>query len=805
MSITNIIWPQAPADTDYVEQSFGTNDYISTGYFEKSVIGSGGVGRSFENVQGVTSLFFDVDLVGLINAQRVADGETLEAKVSEKKKFLYAMDDDEVAMSKELLLENTLAAIVHVMKGPPHAVVDSGWGYHFHYAIAEDYRAEKDALKELHIAVVTEANRIVYGAVDGLEWPKAFDATNDVGCRLARVVGSWNKKDAKRPMPVKVISGDADEPLVDAKRCAHILRCIPAPSSSTHRASASASSRSSTAGTVHHIYFDKEPWPPGGTFQDMIDCMSPGETLNVVCPFGGSSKRSGFFVREVDGRSRYVSNATKDRYINKYRGPVQPPQPPTPPGGSPPPPPGGSPPSPPAPPSGPTGGRVRATLRMRVDRNGNGTGRPEPTTTNLMAVLRDDSTFDLKWDEFRQMLMDGDREVADSLYIQVLLLLEQDYNWNTNQPSKDKIWATAESVGRMNAFNPVTDYLNDLTWDGVSRVEYWIDRAIMQPCVAAGAELDASKTSLYRAYSKRWAISLVARALMPGCKVDTVLTLSGRQGFRKSTLFEAWSPFEDLFVDTKLNMSNSDKYLTIHRSWIYEDAEMASGSRASQEVMKNFLSSREDTFRSPYGRVMKSVKRKCVVVGTTNDASILKDTTGSRRYWIVDIPELCLVNRFHASQPVADIDYIRANRDQLLAEAVALFKSGEDYWLSPQEDEQRDAANQKHTTKNPWEEYADIAFFHSAGGKVNAFSVSEFVQAIDSEMSPNQISRISLTLTGALNAAGFRKHSGKIRGRVAYIKPVPSGVTPLKENGLQHVKDAVFGRSEDPFRDTSRR
>jgi hypothetical protein len=720
------------------------------------------------------------------------------------------MSDEQVQKAKETLLEAVADTLIDVMQGAPHLIVDSGWGWHFHYAVAEDYRMEKDALKRLHIMVVNEVNHLINGTSD-LDWPKAFDATNDVGSRICRKVGSWNRKQADRPLQCTVFSEAPDAPLIDSERYDRITDALPVRTSApppSQAASGATSSRSSArSSSRQYLDFRDQDWPEGGCWQDIVDSMVEGSRENVVCPFAGTSEGSGFFVKEQDGRSRFVSNAQSITYINTYRpnttgitpmvasasggsgGSQNPPPPPPPSGGNQ----GGS--------GGQQGGRnpnQRAVLTPRLDNEGNDTGQPEATTGNLLRVLMQDGRLDLWFDEFRQVCMNGTSEITDTIYIDLLLMLESDYNWRRGIPSKDKIWIAIQRVCEAQSRNPVADFLNGLQWDGVDRVEGWIQRAIINPCTAAGCKVDSLKLPLYRAYAKKWAISLVARALDPGCKVDTVLILSGRQGFRKSTLFEAWCPFPDLFVDTKLDMRSNDKYLTIHRSWIFEDAEMASGTRSTQEVMKNFLSSREDTFRSPYARTLKTVKRKCVVVGTTNDASILKDNTGSRRYWIVDIPEKIGVDKFHPSQPVADLAWIKANRDQLLAEAVHLFRSGEQWHLTPDEDADRDQANAKHRMENVWEEYAHLAFAHSFGGLKNAFSISDFVHAIDDEMKHKEVAKLGYTLSNALIGAGFKKHNKKYRGRTVYYKPVPSGVSTLKGDGLDKVREAAQGWPEKP-------
>jgi predicted P-loop ATPase len=56
-----------------------------------------------------------------------------------------------------------------------------------------------------------------------------------------------------------------------------------------------------------------------------------------------------------------------------------------------------------------------------------------------------------------------------------------------------------------------------------------------------------------------------------------------------------------------------------------------------------------------------------VFVASTNDTAYLRDSTGNRRFWPVKIG-------------VIDLEYLRADRDQLFAEALVAIRSGEQYW-----------------------------------------------------------------------------------------------------------------------------
>lgn len=203
-----------------------------------------------------------------------------------------------------------------------------------------------------------------------------------------------------------------------------------------------------------------------------------------------------------------------------------------------------------------------------------------------------------------------------------------------------------------NAFHPVREYLNSLTWDGTPRVErLWIDYV--------GAADDVYNRDVARLMM----IGAVTRIFEPGHKFDFATILEGLQGKRKSTLISIlgkhwFGELDGDFHDRKQMIEQ------MQGKWIMEIPELSGFNRSDVRSIKAFVTCQEDRARLAYARRAGEFPRQCIFIGSTNDKQYLKDDSGGRRWWPVE----CLVKEIPT-------DVLARNVDQLWAEAVYLYRA----------------------------------------------------------------------------------------------------------------------------------
>ena len=232
--------------------------------------------------------------------------------------------------------------------------------------------------------------------------------------------------------------------------------------------------------------------------------------------------------------------------------------------------------------------------------------------------------------------------------------------------ARNNMYDALAIVGEQNKINDVRDYLRGLKWDGIKRLDTLLS-----------VYLGADDTPYTRAVMRKSLCAAVARAVVGGVKYDNMPIITGPQGIGKSTflsvLGKAW------FSDSLTSFEGKEAAELIQGTWINEVGELTAFTKQETSAIKQFLSKCYDIYRAAYGRQTEKHPRRCVFFGTSNDSEFLKDSTGNRRFWPIDVG-------VHPAKK-SIWDDLPGEVDQVWAEAYAYWVLGEPLYLSKEVEE----------------------------------------------------------------------------------------------------------------------
>lgn len=282
------------------------------------------------------------------------------------------------------------------------------------------------------------------------------------------------------------------------------------------------------------------------------------------------------------------------------------------------------------------------------------------------------------WEDASQFKV---RKIDDRDAFMASLWLE---NHGVKQPKQIAMDALL-SVARDNQTNPAQEYFEGIKdkWDGKKRLATWL-------CYYLGAE--SQPAEYLEAVGTKWLVAIVSRAFEPGTKFDHVLVLEGAQGLGKSAALRELATFgeEIFFYDGQVSFADKDTLMALQGKMIVEMAEMASFKKAENEEIKAFISRTRDEYRAPYGRTILERPRYYVLTGSTNEKEYLPpDESGHRRIWPAECGRI-------------DMEALKADREQLWAEAATLYHGGYPTWVLPEQIEMFTLQQESRVIKDAW-------------------------------------------------------------------------------------------------------
>lgn len=305
------------------------------------------------------------------------------------------------------------------------------------------------------------------------------------------------------------------------------------------------------------------------------------------------------------------------------------------------------------------GGRTEQWPRLVRDKQ----QRIEPSADNLVKLLSRPDLIgrQLAFDEFKDELIWAPagqdeqqwRVFTDTDYIDVRIELERR---GMKAMSQELLRSAVQKAGCVFRIDTAQVWLKRLRWDGVERVEAF--------CASGWGWA----TSEYSAAVGRYIWTAMAgRVLEPGCQCDMAPILVSPQGAGKTSAIKAMVPDETFYTTIPLDGHDDDTSRRLRGKLVGELEELRGLNSRHIEEIKAWITRTSEEWVPKYKEFASKFKRRLLFFGSTNDEEFLNDPTGERRW----LPGRC---------GLIDIEWIKANREQLWAEGAAKFMLGGVAW-----------------------------------------------------------------------------------------------------------------------------
>jgi predicted P-loop ATPase len=309
----------------------------------------------------------------------------------------------------------------------------------------------------------------------------------------------------------------------------------------------------------------------------------------------------------------------------------------------------------------------------------NAHNRPESTFGNVVRALSGPPFAHMFWtDSFKRRVMvesEGKSSpLTDALSREIRVQLDAQDVHPTAGDTREAIYARAAEDQR----NPITDYLDSLSWDGTERFSEEA-RALF------GAAPDASEDVYNARCLMWWMMSAVVRARKPGSKADSMLVLYAADGGEgKTELLRALCPDESWFNPAPVPQDEKRSIMVLPNYLIHEMAEMPTWKNHVEYM--TFIDRRRDTGVRMHGTELEDIPRQCVFFGNTNVKLYLVDRSSeNRRFWTLEVRSGRI-----------DLARVKAVASQLWAEADAKIAAGVHWWPTAAEQTEIGVRNQQY-------------------------------------------------------------------------------------------------------------
>ena len=317
----------------------------------------------------------------------------------------------------------------------------------------------------------------------------------------------------------------------------------------------------------------------------------------------------------------------------------------------------------------------------------------------------------------------------------------------------NSLWSQMSTITRVNiqdmyrviesdyvpVFNPFKEYLNNLSKPG----EQDYIRELTQTVRVKGGE---QEQKLWHLYLKKWLVGMVASWLSEDVVNNVILVLIGEQGAYKTTWFNYLLPpplKQYFYTKTNANRMSKDDILTLAQYALVCCEELDTMRPAELNQLKAAVTMPSIDERAAYAHYHEHRKHIASFCGTGNSTQFLSDPTGNRR-WLPFEVESIVSPRDHPF-----------HYEGIYAQALALFKSGFQYWFTKEEIQELNHHNRQFETPHLERELVSLYFRVPMESENGMFMTSaRAIQIIGTGISQ----KLNPTRVGlAFNELGFQR------------------------------------------------
>ena len=321
----------------------------------------------------------------------------------------------------------------------------------------------------------------------------------------------------------------------------------------------------------------------------------------------------------------------------------------------------------------------------------------------------------------------------------------------------NSLWSQMSTITRVNiqdmyrviesdyvpVFNPFKAYLNNLCQSVKSVGDRDYIQELAQTVRVKGGE---QEQMLWHLYLKKWLVGMVASWISDDVVNNVILVLIGEQGAYKTTWFNYLLPpplKQYFYTKTNANRMSKDDILTLAQYALVCCEELDTMRPAELNQLKAAVTMPSIDERAAYAHYHEHRKHIASFCGTGNNTQFLSDPTGNRR-WLPFEVESIVSPRDHPF-----------HYEGIYSQALALYKSGFQYWFTKEEIQELNRHNRQFETPHLERELVSLYFRVPKEGENGMFMTSaRAIQIVGTGISQ----KLNPTRVGlSFNELGFQR------------------------------------------------